>query len=132
MKLAIVGGRDFDDWKRFCETIDAYFCDKTVIGEFIPRFEAVVSGGANGADSLARMWVQERNKGLAADREKTKLVEIFPDWGLLGKSAGIIRNEQIISLSDRVLAFWDSKSPGTKNSLSHAKRMKKDTLIIYY
>ena len=33
-----------------------------------------------------------------------------------GKRAGILRNRDIVDAADIVVAFWDGKSPGTKNS----------------
>jgi tyrosyl-tRNA synthetase len=46
-----------------------------------------------------------------------------PDWEKYGKAAGVIRNEDIINYSDRVIAFWDGKSKGTKNSIDHARKL---------
>lgn len=120
MKLAIIGGRDFGDYDLLRRTISRHFWE---FGNPFFLVTEIVSGGAKGADSLGTRFAREQD---------LKLTEYLPDWEKYGKRAGFIRNEDIIKNSDFVLAFWDSVSKGTGNSLSIAKRLKKPTLIIYY
>ena len=40
------------------------------------------------------------------------------------------RNAQIIAEADQVVAFWDGKSPGTRNTIDRAKRANKPLEII--
>lgn len=115
MKLAIIGSRGFSDYDLLSRTIEFYFRD----GEI----NEIVSGGAAGADSLAGRWAREF---------QVKLTEFLPDWNKHGKSAGFIRNMDIVKYADMVLAFWNGQSKGTQNSLSIAQRLKKRTLIIYF
>ena len=110
MKLAIVGSRTFSDYELLKTTIDQ-----------IPTPSLIVSGGARGADTLAEQYARER--GIP-----TKI--FLPDWKLHGKVAGFIRNELIVKECDFLVAFWDGKSNGTRNSISHAKEMKKEFLIV--
>ena len=46
-------------------------------------------------------------------------------------SEGIKRAGHIVENSDQVIAFWDAKSRGTKNSIDRAKT-KKIPLTIHY
>lgn len=112
MKYAVIGSRSFDDYNRL-----SIICDK-----FISNNDTIVSGGAYGADFLAKEYSKINN---------INYVEYLPDWDLHGKSAGPIRNKIIVSDSDFVIAFWDGKSKGTKSSIDIAKEQKKPTLIIY-
>lgn len=119
MRLAIIGSREFDNYSLLCDTIEQYFgsnSDSYNISE-------VISGGANGADKMGANFAKEYG---------IKLTEFLPDWNLYGKSAGFIRNAEIIKNSDMVLAFWNSVSKGTAHSLKLAKEQKKPTLIIYF
>jgi predicted Rossmann fold nucleotide-binding protein DprA/Smf involved in DNA uptake len=85
MKLAIIGSRDFNDYKLLTQTLETYR-DKITI---------VVSGAARGADSLGEKWAIENKKETL----------IFPaDWDKYGKRAGYIRNEDIIKNSDCVIS----------------------------
>jgi hypothetical protein len=111
-KLAIIGSRTFNDQKLF---------DKTLA--FLKKPAMVVSGGAKGADSFGESYADANNI--------PKLLHL-PDWEKHGKAAGFIRNEFIVRDCDVVLAFWDGKSNGTRDSLNHAKKYKKPTIIIYY
>lgn len=119
MRLAIIGGRDFADYSLLSNTIFQYFRDEDL---FI--FNEVVSGGAIGADSLGAKFAKENG---------IKLTVFKPEYDKYpGKIAPLKRNETIIENADFVLAFHDGISTGTLNALSHARRLKKATLIIYY
>jgi len=112
MKIAIVGSREFSDMKFaqrviMKELLFAIPCTDDVNQEEL----VLVSGGARGIDTLAE---QEADK---LKMNKT----IFPaEWNKYGKSAGFIRNELIIKEADRVIAFWDGRSKGTKHSINIA------------
>jgi len=111
MRLGIVGGRDFADYDLLC--MEAGRIPATII----------VSGGAKGCDLLARRY---------AEAKSLKLVEFLPDYTKYGRGAPIRRNADIISNSDVVLAFWDGKSKGTKNSIDTARSMGKDVQVVVY
>jgi hypothetical protein len=111
MKVAVIGGRDFNDYDKL----------KEVLG-FFP-ISVVVSGGAIGADTLGEKYADEN--GISK--------EIYvPQWDLFGKKAGFMRNTTIVENSDIVIAFWDSKSRGTRDSIEKANKLRKSTFIIYY
>ena len=68
----------------------------------------IISGHAKGADSLAEQWAKKREVSL----------EIYPaEWDVYGKSAGFMRNQQMIDegLPDLVVAFSGGK--GTVNMI---------------
>ncbi len=111
MKVAVIGGRDFNDYERL----------KNILSLF--HISLMVSGGARGADSLGEKYADENN---------IKKQIFIPQWDLFGKSAGFIRNTEIIENCDIVVACWDSKSRGTRDSIGKANKLKKDTFIIYY
>lgn len=114
LKLAVIGGRDFDNW----DLLHSKLLD------YMDRYSLViVSGGANGADSLAEKF---------ADMYGIPKDIYHADWEQFGKSAGFIRNKQIIDAADFVLAFWDGVSKGTQHSIGLAKKQKKETHIVYY
>ena len=80
----------------------------------------IVTGGARGVDTWAE--TAARQKGLA--------VELFiPEWDKLGRGAGMIRNQKIVDACDRLVAFWDGKSRGTKDSIEKARRAGKQVDI---
>ena len=77
MRVAIIGGRDFNDYGLLEDTLKS----------FKDKMSLVVSGAARGADILGERWAI--NNGI-----KTL---IFPaNWEKYGKRAGFIRNEDII------------------------------------
>ena len=115
LKLAVVGSRGFKDYECLKNTLDS-------IHNKIPITE-IISGGAKGADSLAEKWAIEN---------EVPTTIIYPEWELYGKSAGFIRNREIISLCDRVVAFWDGESKGTQHSFKLAKEQNKKILKIMY
>jgi len=113
MKVAIVGSRDYPHLNE----VETYVRHKLA-----PVAATLVSGGARGVDSVA-------------EREARKLgLQCFifrADWELHGKSAGYIRNHDIVANCDRLVAFWDGESKGTKHSIDLALEMKKTLEVIF-
>lgn len=115
MKLAIIGSRNFNDYGYVVSVWAVYFVGKNVT--------EIISGGAKGADLLGKKLALEKN---------IPYIEFKPDWEKFGKSAGFIRNTDIIKNCDIVLAFWDGISKGTAHSLGLAKKYKKNSFIFYF
>ena len=106
MKVAVIGSRTITD-------ID--------IGKYIPRETTeIVSGGAKGIDTLAKIYSIDR---------KIKLTEFLPEYDKFGKSAPLKRNLKIIEYSDLVIAFWDGKSHGTKFVINNCKKLSKECKV---
>ncbi len=107
MPLAIIGSRD-------CPAVDieAYLDEMP---------DAIVSGGAKGADTYAREF---------AIKKGIRLIEHLPDYAKYGRAAPLVRNRLIIDDCDKVLAFWDGKSRGTKQTLDYAESKGKQIKII--
>lgn len=109
-KMGIIGSRTFNNYKYMKEILDSF------------SFSEIVSGGAKGADSLARRYAEEKN---------IPITEILPEWDKYGKSAGFKRNKLIIDQSDAIVAFWDGVSRGTAHSISLARKNGKDVHIFW-
>lgn len=101
MKIAVVGSRGYPDSEEVMQF---------VLNTFKPE-DILVSGGARGVDS----WAQEAATALGCET-----YVYVPDWQLLGRGAGFARNKQIVDECDRLVAFWDGKSRGTKHSIDLA------------
>jgi hypothetical protein len=102
---------------------------KRAVDSFIDSIDGectqIVSGGADGADSLAEVY----------HVEKQFLLEpliFYPDYKTYGKPAVFIRNSQIANACDYLIAFWDGKSTGTLDTIKKAKKLQKPVKIIYY
>lgn len=114
MKVAIVGSRDFNDYSQL----------HLIMNDLGKMFliDGIVSGGAKGADHLAEIY---------AGMYEIPITVIKPDWDKFGKAAGMIRNGEIIKAADFVVAFWDGKSKGTKNSIDRALAAKKNCFVFF-
>lgn len=112
MKVGIVGSRGFNDYKLVVETLRE-----------IPQINLIVSGGAKGADTLGEMYAKHNDIPTM----------IFPPlWDKYGKSAGFIRNKDIVENSDIVIAFWDGNSKGTHSTIQLCEKMGKRCKIVSY
>ena len=109
MKVAVIGSRSFNDYEKLKDTLSKI--DITLI----------VSGGADGADKLSEQYASEKNI-------PTKI--FLPDWEKHGKSAGFLRNTDIINEAELVVAFWDNQSNGTRDSINKAHKQEKIVIII--
>jgi hypothetical protein len=112
MKVAIVGSRSFNDYDLLKQTLDS-----------IKDISLVISGCAKGADNLGELYAKERGIPTLLFR---------PDWKKYGKAAGFIRNKEIISNADFVIAFYDGASKGTANSISLANKQGKKLIVINF
>ena len=110
MRLAIVGSRKIKD-------ID--------LGEFLRDMneqpDVIISGGANGIDTLAAEY---------AVKNGIELIVIRPDYDKYGRAATHIRNRQIVEQSDAVLAIWGGESRGTLSTINSAKRLRKEIKVV--
>lgn len=114
-KVGITGSRHFPahpdlitEWlyKYLSANWDSDFRSKIVI----------ITGGAIGVDNAVEvMCIRQGIKNL-----------VMPAmWQALHKIAGPARNQEIVDLSNEVLAFWDEQSPGTKDCIDRAKKANK-------
>lgn len=111
--VGIVGSRDFDNYKFLKYMLDIF------------RFNniKIISGGANGADTLAIKYAKECGFNF---QEFLPQYDKYPP-----KVAPIMRNKTIVENSDIIIAFWDGSSPGTKNTIKFAKEQNKPYYIFY-
>ncbi len=107
--FAVVGSRTFSDYKLL----------ETVLDEF--EIEEIITGGARGADRLAETY---------ADARGIKKRVIRPDYDRYGRPAPLVRNRVIVDLADRVVAFWDGKSRGTRSVIDYAGKKNKQVTVI--
>ncbi len=110
MKYGVVGSRRYADLDR----VDEWCC------AHITPEDTIVSGGAVGVDTIAR---------LCAMAIGCKYVEFKPDYKKYGRYlAPKLRNTLIVKESDVIVAFWDGKSGGTWDSMQKALEMGKEVI----
>lgn len=102
MNVAIVGSRNWP-WTNPI---------KEIVNGLSPE-DVVVSGGAHGVDTIAE------NAALARGLET---LIFLPDWETHGRSAGYIRNQEIVKHAHRLIAFQYEGSKGTQHSVNLAKK----------
>ena len=113
MKVAVVGSREFTDYQLMRRILNKI---ATII-----EIDAIVSGGARGADTLAEKYANEHH---------IKTI-IFPaEWDKYGNRAGFLRDEKIVKSSDVVVAFWDGKSKGTQHTINLGHKHGKKVIVI--
>ncbi len=104
MKVLICGGRFYREAFAIRDRIEA-----------TPMDTVIIHGACHkGADKYADYWA----------KTLLRTIEKYPaDWERHGLKAGPIRNQQMLDEGkpDRVIAFWDGKSPGTRDMITRAK-----------
>lgn len=87
-----------------------------------------VSGRGRGVDT----WAEEAFDEVITKHPHLVAKRIFrPDWNTYGKGAGFQRNGQIVAASDRVVAFWDGKSKGTKDTMDKALNAQVELEVLF-
>lgn len=113
-RIVIAGGRDFDDYQGMCKVLDKI---KWELGDVI------ISGTANGADTLGERYANEHGLRIAR----------FPArWDKHGKKAGFLRNEEMAEFCTGGILFWDGVSRGTRSMIFLLGKYKKPFKIIRY
>ena len=108
MKVAVIGSRSITE-----ADLEPYIPEDT---------EMIISGGAKGVDTLARMY---------AEKKRIPYLEIRPDYNRYGrKAAPLIRNREIVNKADLVIALWDGVSGGTAYTVQYAESIEKRLLLI--
>lgn len=107
MRIAIIGSRTLK-----IDDVDKYITDGVT---------EIVSGGAKGIDFCAREYAIKRG---------IKLVEFLPEYEKFKKGAPLKRNLQIIDYADKIIAFWDGKSRGTKYVIDNCREQNKEIQVI--
>lgn len=112
MKTIVAGSRTYTNYVFVALALDAHLT---------PDVDEIVSGGARGADSLGERYAREHHLNLT----------VFPaKWAENGRGAGIIRNGEMAKYADELVAFWNGRSPGTKNMIETMKGLGKPVLVI--
>lgn len=130
-RVAIVGSRNYPDEAEVFSYVLSLAPDAIV-----------VSGGARGVDETAEGAAKARGLGVISYRPvkrhgRWRIAKIVrPDTEAIGTvlepetftsfgAAAYFRNGLIVAAADRVVAFWDGKSPGTRNTRMLAKESGK-------
>ncbi len=107
MKLLVVGSRSITD---------------ADLSQYIPAdTDLIISGGANGVDTLAEKY---------ADKYRISKLILRPRYDLYRRVAPLKRNEQMVDICDSVLVLWDGKSHGTKYTIDYADRVGKPIKVV--
>jgi len=113
MKIAIVGSRGYHN----LDTVTRYV-------RTLPDDTIIVSGGAVGVDTAAEE---------AATFQKFPVEILRPDYAAFPKKqqflAPIARNKTIAERCDRMVAFWDETSNGTRRAIGFALKLGKTVLV---
>lgn len=112
-KVIVCGSRDFQNYPLL----------RTELDKIKEKVSEVVCGEAKGADTLGRAWAEEN--GIK--------VKSFPaNWQMYGSQAGFIRNCDMGDYADIAVAFWNGKSPGTRDMIKYMEKLGKEVKVIQY
>ncbi len=115
MKLAIIGSREFGSKLEVWAMISDYI--KGLIG--LTGLE-IISGGAKGVDTWAVEWAKASNIP----------TEVIKPINPANKFSYLLRNVEIITKADKIIAFWDGKSKGTKFVIDYARKRNKQIVVL--
>ena len=111
MKIAIIGSRE----GFFEEDIDNALKEKIDI-----KNDELITGGARGVDQYAESFFRAFNLP----------IEIIRPINPSNKMDYLFRNVEIITKADKIIAFWNGNSKGTKFVIDYAKNRNKEVVVI--
>ncbi len=104
MTVIIAGSRDM---KLPVDVIDSFVNNSGF------TITTLLCGMATGIDLSAYDWGKENG---------VTIKTFFPDWKKYGKSAGVIRNQEMADNADALILIWDGQSRGSANMKAEAKK----------
>jgi YspA, cpYpsA-related SLOG family len=117
LKVIIAGGREVNDIIHIVKAVELSGFDIT----------EVVSGTARGADIQGEIW---------ATRNKVPVKRFPAQWkdkdGNFIKSAGFVRNAEMVKYADALIAVWDGMSKGTSHTILLAQKKGIPTFVHKY
>ncbi|MCK9428783.1 MAG: DUF2493 domain-containing protein [Candidatus Omnitrophica bacterium] len=102
MKTIIAGSRDIVDYMLVCDAIQQSGFEIT----------EVISGAARGVDRAGEIWAKENH---------VPLKQFFAQWEERGKSAGYIRNAEMVDYAEALIAVTNG-SKGTAHTIDLANK----------
>jgi hypothetical protein len=109
MRIGIVGSRGFPD----LQAVRRYVAT-------LPPDTVIVTGGAQGVDMVAESEARLRS---------LSVVVIPAQWDRYGNKAGPLRNTELVRAIDRLVAFWDGESTGTRHAIAVAEQAKVPVVV---
>lgn len=113
-KILISGSREYNNLPLVRNLVDRLV---ELYGEYL-----LLNGKAWGVDQVAYYRAQEL---------KIPIQFYIPKWDEFGRSAGHIRNRQMVNDADEVYCFWDGQSHGTKGVIDYAEEKGKLKAVFY-
>ena len=119
MRVIVSGSREIEDYDFVKGVLDRQ------LGDFLDGSLVILTGAAQGVDKLAERW---------CDYNLVTYERYPADWDQHGKSAGLIRNSEMINAGnpDLLIVVWDGISKGTKDIISKARRAGIKTIVELY
>lgn len=111
MKVIIAGSRNYHDYTKLSVVLDHELTDE----------DEIVSGCAKGVDTMAINY---------AMIHRIPLHKYPAEWVKHGRNAGPIRNREMALFANRLIAFYNGESPGTKNMIQTMLKLGKPVTII--
>ena len=111
--IGVSGSRSFNNYNLLSDALNACLA--------VYGYITIVSGGAKGADSLARLWAREN---------KVNIIEYLPEWtknGVYNPYAAFQRNKLIAEKCDELIACLVTGLPcnGTRNTMDQVEKLGK-------
>ncbi len=119
IRILVTGSRDWTDFRPIYDALQYLYA---MVQGATDQKMLVVHGGARGADRHAANWVEQaQNLGYLVEQEPHPVTP--RQWTLQGKTAGHIRNQQMVHLGARVcVAFSRNNSRGTADCVDLARQ----------
>jgi len=105
LRILVCGGRDYQNEEELSNILDVLH-SKTPVS-------VVISGNARGADSLGENWAKKRG---------ISVLKFPADWATYGRSAGHIRNREMLEKGGPNLVVAFPGGAGTANMIRQARQ----------
>jgi hypothetical protein len=121
MRLIVAGSRKGFTKQEVFDGIEQFLTERNI------GMTQLVSGDAVGVDTWGCLWATKNDIPI-----KHFPAQWYPNGSnKLDRSAGPKRNSEMASYADGLIAFWDGKSPGTKDMITKMEKQKNKFVKVY-
>ena len=135
IKLIIAGGRDFKDYNLLQFETQRFLVEN----QFKPSEVTIISGKADGADSLGEIFANKYHFPIIESPAKwddldnpIRLIKTRRDGTKYNALAGPIRNEEMAKIATHLIAFFDGSSSGTKSMIGLGEKYNLISKVVRY
>jgi len=127
VKIGITGSRSITNTRWICNILHKHML------EYPDSVICLIVGDADGVDAIAYNYAQQSLQFAIQLKPAHKYIPLlYKHLGRWGNKLYHARNMQVVDNCDELIALWDGKSAGTRQTKDYADKIGRDYTVYIY